>query len=106
MVPPCAHNVRLAESAQAPATAADSLGTTPGTAPRVAKVEAVGGGDVAEVAEAAAGGAEAKADADQTTKSSPTMGMLRLLRVAAMDIPRDQRSCRVHPRGSLPASFQ
>ena len=67
MASPFAHNAKLAGSAQAPATAADSPGTTPGTSPWVAKAEAAGGGDVAEVAGAAAGGAEAKADADRTT---------------------------------------
>ena len=57
---------------------AQAPGTTLGTDPQVAKVVAVGGGDVAEVV-------EAKADEDQTTRSSPTTGTLWLLRMAATD---------------------
>ena len=56
-------------AAQAPATAADSPGTTLETAPRVAKVVTAGGGDGEDVG--------------QTTRSSSATGMLRLPRVAA-----------------------
>ena len=75
----------MAASAQAPAIVADSLDTTPGTAPQVAKVVVAGGWYVAEVAKAMVEGARAKADEDRTTQSSPTTGTLRLPKVAATD---------------------
>ena len=53
MASPCVQDVRLTGLAQAPATATDSTGTTLETAPRVAKAVVAGGGDMAEVADAA-----------------------------------------------------